>query len=310
MGAERQDQRQLEYKMQGVCKFKIGQLTRAVTDITGIHCTPAMVNNYEKKGLLRSGDRSPGGFRLYTAEDVRRVACIKVLQEEGQSLAEISATLEDCSDYSEIIEREITPPDSRKHMILQAAQEVFPLRGYEATTLADIAGRSGISPAAIYQYFESKEALFQALIDGFSFRDVLDDLILHMKQSPMKTEEDIRDALIRLSRAYIEMHDNNQEVFRMFLAQSAEFPEIGKKYNTQLVKPLSEATEELLRLAMESGLFRKGDTGLAAHAFYGLFLIFHVTEDLLEGEEILQFPKINRVEQLVDIYLKGMLAQR
>ena len=290
-------------------KFRIGKLTRAVTELTGIYCTPAMIYNYEKKGLLEARERTEGGFRQFTLDDVKRVACIKKLQQEGKSLDEIADLLPTCSDQYLEFDSEFHLPESRKNLILQAARETFPIKGYEGTTLADIAAKADVSAAAIYQYYESKEDLFKALIEGFSFQDVLEDILQTMEGSQIKDKEDIRKALIQLAQAYQGMHDDNLELFRMFLAETRDFPEIGKKYNQQLVKPLEDLTEKFLALTMGQDLFRTMDPGLSAHAFYGMFLIFHVTQDLLEGKGILAFPEEDRTEQLVDLYLNGMLKE-
>lgn len=198
--------------------------------------------------------------------------------------------------------------ETKRNTILQAARKVFPEKGYEASTIADIAYEAGLSSAAIYQYFDSKESLFRELIEGFSFQEVLEDLVSTMENQQIKSKESINSSLLQLAEAYINMHQSNQELFRLFITETREFPEIGKKYNRQLVKPLEELTERFIRLAMEQGLFRQVDPKLATHAFYGLFLIFHVTQDLLEGEGILEFPETNRSEALVDIYLNGLLS--
>ncbi len=58
---------------------------------------------------------------------------------------------------------------------------------------------------------------------------------------------------------------------------------------------------------MKQGALREVNVELAVHAFYGIFLNFVVTQRLLNGEGILYFPKKDRVSQLVDIYLKGLL---
>jgi AcrR family transcriptional regulator len=47
--------------------------------------------------------------------------------------------------------------------ILEAAGEEFASRGYKETTMRDIAKRVGVSKAAVYQYFKSKEDLVGAV---------------------------------------------------------------------------------------------------------------------------------------------------
>ncbi|MZR61460.1 TetR family transcriptional regulator [Alcanivorax sp. DP30] len=51
----------------------------------------------------------------------------------------------------------------RRAQILQAAAEAFQRDRFQAIALADIARQSGVSKAALYRYFPSKESLFLAL---------------------------------------------------------------------------------------------------------------------------------------------------
>ena len=53
----------------------------------------------------------------------------------------------------------------RRDEILAAAKAVFADRGFHATTIADVARAAGISYGSIYWYFDSKDALFHALMD-------------------------------------------------------------------------------------------------------------------------------------------------
>lgn len=49
--------------------------------------------------------------------------------------------------------------EARRRSILTAAAHCFSTKGVEAATMAEIAKLAGISPGAIYRYFDSKEAL-------------------------------------------------------------------------------------------------------------------------------------------------------
>ena len=49
--------------------------------------------------------------------------------------------------------------------ILDAAEALFAERGFEAASLREIARRAGIRQPGLYNYFESKEALYAAVLD-------------------------------------------------------------------------------------------------------------------------------------------------
>jgi len=56
---------------------------------------------------------------------------------------------------------EVTPDAARR--LLMAAVEAFAERGYHATTTRDIAGRAGMSPAALYIHYKTKEELLHRI---------------------------------------------------------------------------------------------------------------------------------------------------
>lgn len=51
-----------------------------------------------------------------------------------------------------------------REALLDAAVELFAERGYDRTTVRDIAGRAGVNQALLFRYFGSKEALFAAVV--------------------------------------------------------------------------------------------------------------------------------------------------
>ena len=53
--------------------------------------------------------------------------------------------------------------EARPGEILQAALTVFAEKGFAAAKLSEIARRAGVSKAALYLYFETKEDLFRAV---------------------------------------------------------------------------------------------------------------------------------------------------
>ena len=56
-------------------------------------------------------------------------------------------------------------PADRRERILGAAEACFGRSGFDRTTMQDIAREAAMSPANIYRYFDSKEALIVGLVD-------------------------------------------------------------------------------------------------------------------------------------------------
>lgn len=108
---------------------------------------------------------------------------------------------------------------TREQQILDAAAELFVSRRYDKLTLADVAAASGLTKAALYRYFRSKELLFiavyqrafEALVQEAQSRDSIDlpddladllianplfcslNAILHIALETGLTEQEARD---------------------------------------------------------------------------------------------------------------------
>ncbi len=66
--------------------------------------------------------------------------------------------------------------DENKERIIQAAEELFAEKGFDATRVNEIAGRAGVNKALIYYYFENKEAMLDHLIETVT-GDIADSML-------------------------------------------------------------------------------------------------------------------------------------
>jgi AcrR family transcriptional regulator len=59
-------------------------------------------------------------------------------------------------------------PNERRQLILAAAEQVFAERGFTRTSMEEVARVAGITKPVIYDHFDTKAALFLALLEGVS----------------------------------------------------------------------------------------------------------------------------------------------
>jgi len=81
--------------------------------------------------------------------------------------------------------------------LLQAGAAMFAERGYEATTMTEVAARAGASIGSLYQFFPGKEALADALLAGYG-EQVLTGLRAVEAQAAQLAVPALADALIDL----------------------------------------------------------------------------------------------------------------
>jgi AcrR family transcriptional regulator len=62
------------------------------------------------------------------------------------------------------------PAEERREQILDVAVQVFARQGFHGTSMNDVAEVAGVTKPVLYQHFESKRELFQALLDAVGAR--------------------------------------------------------------------------------------------------------------------------------------------
>lgn len=69
--------------------------------------------------------------------------------------------------------------EQRRRLILDAAKRIFAAKGFAAATLKDIVEEAGMSRGWIYLYFQTKEEIFEALLDlqDEEYERYLDELV-------------------------------------------------------------------------------------------------------------------------------------
>jgi AcrR family transcriptional regulator len=98
----------------------------------------------------------------------------------------------------------IAPNDGRRAEICRTAAQIFRDRGYDATSVSDIARALGITKAGLYYYFESKEALLLE-ITNYGLDRVRDEVIVPVR-ALRDPEERLRQLVLRHARIATDGH--------------------------------------------------------------------------------------------------------
>jgi AcrR family transcriptional regulator len=119
---------------------------------------------------------------------------------------------------------------NRRDSLLTAALDGFATRGYDATSVADLAAATGMSKAAVSYHFRTKNDLLHALIDPLL--DRLDALVARYRRTP-ESPEQVRTLL----NEYLHILIDNHGVAAWIDSDKAvlNHPEIGARlhHNTQ-----------------------------------------------------------------------------
>ena len=122
----------------------------------------------------------------------------------------------------------------------QLALKLFAEQGYEKTSLREIAEQLGVTKAALYYYFKSKEDIVRSLVEDYVAD--LDELIAWAKAQPRTP-----DTRAEIVRRYLHIVATGAEVFRMLHQNQAAVSGLANaKERGELFKERMDALVELL----------------------------------------------------------------
>ncbi|MGY5128672.1 TetR/AcrR family transcriptional regulator [Streptomyces nigrescens] len=145
----------------------------------------------------------------------------------------------------------VTPDAARR--LVSAAVEAFAERGYHATTTRDIAGRAGMSPAALYIHYKTKEELLYR-ISGIGHEKALRIMGAAAEAEGSATDR-LRDAVRTFARWHAEHHTTARVIQYELQALSPEhYTEI-----TGLRRRTDRLLRQIIQDGADSGEFRADD---------------------------------------------------
>jgi AcrR family transcriptional regulator len=155
--------------------------------------------------------------------------------------------------------------DARRELILDVAQGVFLEEGFANASMSVIAARLGGSKGTLYNYFKSKDDLFNAYVER---RCLWQDEIFALPTGRETPEETLR----RIASAYLKrvLTDFNLKNFRLISAEAERSPEIGRTFYDAGPRKGAERVAELLDGMQQDGHLDLDDPLDAAHQFLGL----------------------------------------
>jgi AcrR family transcriptional regulator len=154
-------------------------------------------------------------------------------------------------------------PESQRRMI-EAAIDAFAERGYHATTTRDIATRVGLSPAALYVHFPSKQALL-TLISTQGH-----EAAVALVQQAMVGHHDPVDRLRSVIHDFAAWHAEHHTTARVVQHELAALAEEDRRTVIGLRQQIDRMVEEQITAGVEAGMMDVEDARAVARALLSL----------------------------------------
>jgi len=171
------------------------------------------------------------------------------------------------------------PRRSREHLaaekretMLRAAERVFARRGYDGASMSDIAAEAGVSKPTLYVHFDSKEKLFDALIEDMAC-NVPEGLLALDANDPDMEEQLVRAGIALMHRI---LKPERQEMLRVVIGAAGQFPDVGRKFFEAGPGRGLAILSAYLSEASAAGRLRVPDTDLGSHQLLELIQSKHL----------------------------------
>jgi AcrR family transcriptional regulator len=149
--------------------------------------------------------------------------------------------------------------------VLESAQRLFTTKGFDRTSLVDIAAETGLSPRGVILHFSSKADIAAELM----FRD------MHARAESYRPDESAADAPARIRAFFAWLAEGDRRMFINFAALWA----FAARWSEKLEATADQATAELLapvrasgEAGMASGELRRVDARVACQTLWLAYL--------------------------------------
>ena len=157
--------------------------------------------------------------------------------------------------------------ETTRQQIFDAAKSLFEEKGFEKTTLREIARVAGVAPGTIFTHFSDKVALLVSVL-----KEEVDILVeSHCKTLPC--EADLHTQLMHIPRALFPHYAEHRALFQPLLKEAFFLdPERGESLRQQF-EIHRQATEQLFEAAKTRGeIAADADVCTASYCFFSHYI--------------------------------------
>src|SRR2546425_382223 len=196
--------------------------------------------------------------------------------------------------------------DERPAELLAAALEVFVEKGFAATKLADVARRAGVTKGTVYLYFDSKEALFKAVV-----RETIVPVIAQGEALARAFTGSARELVERLVREYWRLVGETAlaGIPKLMMAEAATFPELTRFYYDEVVTRGHRLMAGVIERGIKNGEFRPVDVMIAAKLAMSPLIHAVVARRAFASCMPEAFDVQKYLDTHIDLYLHGIAKQ-
>lgn len=137
-----------------------------------------------------------------------------------------------------------------RNKIITAALQQFIQAGFARSKISDIAKQANIGKGTIYSYFETKEQLFEGVIDA-----LINDSFRPIQANKIRQDETVYTFICKnIMPSILTLESTGRaDIARLILREGKHFPDIRQTYVNKIFLPIQHELEQLIELAIQRG---------------------------------------------------------
>jgi AcrR family transcriptional regulator len=190
--------------------------------------------------------------------------------------------------------------EDRREQIIDAAMRVFAQKGFTKATNKDIAREAGITPGLIYYYFESKEAVLNAIVETRTPIQLLTTLPQQVYALPL---ESFMKMVVQRVLEIVE-GENFMGLIRVMLPELIHNPAFATIPLGAIQRVFGFLTG-YFEAKIAAGELRQVDAALTAQVLFGSIIGFVLRRQILRDPSVIGYTHVQIADAIVDTILNG-----
>jgi AcrR family transcriptional regulator len=192
-----------------------------------------------------------------------------------------------------------------REALLDAAMDIFAAQGYAGATVDEIAQAAGMSKAGFYWHFDSKEAIFAAVVARYAPFAAVERIIADGERA----SDDPHVVLTRILTALVAAVAPRFTLFRTILLEAFQNPAMGAVVAHNVLGVVLPMVGGYLTRQMAADHLRPMHPALAIQSLIGPLFIYLLTRELFASQVAVMPPMDAVIAHIVTTFLDGALVR-
>lgn len=194
--------------------------------------------------------------------------------------------------------------EERRATIIEVAKRLFAHTGFHGVSIDEIVKEVGVSPAILYRHFESKEELYQAVLQEFSAtRESYVDAVV---------ADDIgfEQVLRGMTTVFVASIMNHPDMLKMEMHSQLDGSQASQEFFLNRWKSFTDYIEYNLNELQSQGKIKPINAQAAALMYQGIIREVLLLKCMQQSDRLKDMPVALLVDEVITLFMKIIEPRR